>query len=328
MLKLSRMIGTSAVLIVSTALAGGAWAQTVGIGTTKGGATAQVTAGISKIVSQYGGGLQMRPQPMGGTQQYIPIVNSGELEFGVANMMQTYMAFTGTGLSQGAKADNLRLVATMMVFQTGLLVRKDSGINTTADLKGKRMPSGFDSSPLFQHMMSGFLANGDVSWDSVQKVPVVALAAGFNAFKEGKIDAMISAVGSAPVTELNASLPSGVRFLQVLDTPEAEKRSLVSAPRTFVVEVMPRPKLVGVDKPTKIFAFDYMLWANKGVSDDVVYKVTKAMYEHEKDLKTLSPLWTSFFSKNMAKDQGLPYHPGAIKLYKEVGLWAAGRGDS
>jgi TRAP transporter TAXI family solute receptor len=325
MMKPSRIIGIAAALAL---FSGSAYAQTVGIGTTKGGATAQVTAGISKIVSQYGGGMQMRPQPMGGTQQYIPLVNAGELEFGVANMMQTYMAFTGTGLSEGARAGDLRLVATMMVFRTGLMVRKDSGINTTADLKGKRIPSGFDSSPLFQHLMSGNLANGDVSWNSVQKVPVVALAAGFNAFKEGKIDAMIAAVGSAPVKELNASISGGVRFIDVLDSPEAVKRGLVSAPRTFVAEVKPRPNLAGIDKPTKVFAFDYMLWANKGVSDDVVYKVTKAMHGHEKDLKALSPLWTSFFPKNMAKDQGLPYHPGAVKLYKEAGLWGAGRGDS
>lgn len=325
MFKPSGIIGTAAALAM---FAGSAYAQTVGIGTTKGGATAQVTAGISKIVSQHGGGLQMRPQPMGGTQQYIPIVNAGELEFGVANMMQTYMAFTGTGLSEGAKTDNLRLVATMMVFRTGIMVRKDSDIKTTADLKGKRIPHGFDSSPLFQHLMSGSLANGDVSWDAVQKVPVVALAPGFNAFKEGKIDGMIAAVGSAPVTELNASVPSGVRFIDVLDTPEAVERGLVSAPRTFVAEAEPRPNLVGIDKPTKVFAFDYMLWANKGVADDVIYKVTKAMYENEKELKTLSPLWASHFSKNMAKEQGLPYHPGAVKLYKEAGLWAAGRGDS
>lgn len=325
MIKAAGIIGGAVALAL---FASGTLAQTIGIGTTKGGATAQVTAGISKVVSQHGGGLQMRPQPMGGTQQYIPIVNAGELEFGVANMMQTYMAFTGTGLSEGAKADKLRLVATMMVFRTGLMVRKDSDIKTTVDLKGKRIPYGFDSAPLFHHIMSGNLANGGVSWDSVQKVPIVALAPGFNAFKEGKIDAMIAAVGSAPVSELNAAVPGGVRFIDVLDSDEAVKRGLVSAPRTFVTVVAPRPNLVGIDKPTKVFAFDYMLWANKDVPDDVVYKVTKAMYGNEKELKTLSPLWGSHFSKNMAKDQGLPYHPGAIKLYKEVGLWGAGRGDS
>ena len=316
MLKSMKFAGAAALMV----LAGAVSAQTVGIGTTKGGATAQVSAGIAKIVSQYSG-LQMRPQPMGGTQQYIPPVNAGEIEFGIANMMQTYMAFTGTGLSEGAKAENLRLVAKMMTFQTGIVVPKNSDIKTPMDYKGKRIPHGYDSSPLFHHIWAGMLANAGLSWDDVKKVPMVALPQGFNAFKEGKIDAVIAAIGSGIVSEFNASISGGVRYISMVDTPEALARTLKLAPATFLVEVKPRKNLVGVEVPTKVLGFDYMLWAGKGVSDDVVYKVTKAMYEHEKELHAISPLWRSHSSKNMAKDQGFPYHPGAIKFYKEAGIW-------
>ena len=319
MLKPMKVVGVAAMM----ALAGAVSAQSVGIGTTQGGATAQVSAGIAKIVSQYSG-LQMRPQPMGGTQQYIPPVNAGELEFGIANMMQTYMAFTGTGMSKGEKFDNLRLVATMMVFTTGILVRKDSSIKTPLDYKGKRIPYGYDSSPLFHHIWEGILANGGLTYNDVQKVPVVALPQGLSAFKEGKIDGVIAALGAGMVSELNASVSGGVRYISMIDTPEAVARTLKLTPRTYLNEIKPRPNLVGVEVPTKLLSYDYMLWAGKGVKDDVVYKVTKAMYEHEKELHAISPLWRSHSSKNMAKDQGFPYHPGAIKFYKEVGIWKQG----
>lgn len=315
-LKPKNFVGAVALMALSAAVS----AQSVGIGTTKGGATAQVSAGIAKIVSQYSG-IQMRPQPMGGTQQYIPAVNTGEIEFGIANMMQTYMAFTGTGLSEGAKADNLRLVANMMTFETGIVVRKDSDIKSPVNFKGKRIAYGFDSSPLFHHLWGGFLANGGLTWNDVQKVPIVALAASFNAFKDGKIDAAIAAIGSGIVSELNASVPGGVRYVNMSDTPEAVQRTLKLAPRTVITEVKPRPNLVGLEVPTKVLGFDYVLWAGSKVSDDIVYKVTKAMYEHEKELHSISALWRSHASKTMAKDQGLPYHPGAIKFYKEVGIW-------
>ncbi len=127
--------------------AAGASAETVGIGTTKGGATAQVTAAISKIVSSHAGGLQMRTQVMGGTQKYIPVVNAGKLEFGVSNMMQYHMAKTGTGLSKGRKHGDLRLLATMMKFRIGWLVPRNSNIKTIADFRGKRLPHGFKSAP-------------------------------------------------------------------------------------------------------------------------------------------------------------------------------------
>lgn len=90
-------------------------AQTVDIGTTKGGATARISAAIAKIVSD-NSEIRMRARPMGDVQQYVPSVNSGELEFGLSNMPQYWMAKVGTGLSKRGHG-NLRLVANLMVFQ-------------------------------------------------------------------------------------------------------------------------------------------------------------------------------------------------------------------
>lgn len=305
---------------VTTLAATPGWAQTVGIGTTKGGATAQVSNAISKVVSAHSG-MQMRTQVMGGTQKYIPVVNSGELEFGVSNIMQYFMATDGSGLSEGRKHDNLRLAATMMTFRTGAIVAKNSGINTIADLKGKRVPSGFKGAPLFQFLMTAFLANGGLTWDDVQKVPQIGLRQHWNAFKEGKIDVVVAAVGSGPIKDMNAKIKGGVKFISLSAESEAAKATLKIAPKTGLREVKPAKPFVGVLGPTNVVAFDYNLWVNKDVSDDTVYKVVKAMYENEKELKETSPLWRSHSSKTMARDQGLEYHPGAIKLYEEVGIW-------
>ena len=51
----------------------------------------------------------MRKQTMGGTQQYIPVVNAGELGFGISNISQYHMAQQGIQLSKGRKYSNLRL---------------------------------------------------------------------------------------------------------------------------------------------------------------------------------------------------------------------------
>ncbi len=134
-------------LFVSTALgvamASAASAQTVGIGSTKAGAVAQITATISKAVSEHAGGLQMRKQTMGGTQQYIPVVNAGELAFGISNMAQYWMAMTGTGLSAPNKYDNLRLITTIMKFTVSVVVPRSTGITKVSDIRGKRLGHGF-----------------------------------------------------------------------------------------------------------------------------------------------------------------------------------------
>ena len=99
------------------------------------------------------------------------------------------------------------------------------------------------------------------------------------------------------------------------------KATLTHIPKTGFREVKPAKPFVGILSPTNIIAFDYNLWVNKDVSDEIVYKVVKAMYENEAELKASSPLWRSHSSKTMARDQDLEYHPGAVKLYKEVGIW-------
>lgn len=316
-----RFTKTLAVGAVLAFVAASASAQTVGIGTTKGGATAQVTAAISKIVSSHAGGLQMRTQVMGGTQKYIPVVNAGDLEFGVSNMMQYHMAKKGTGLSKGHKHDNLRLLATMMTFRIGWLVPRNSNIRKVSDIRGKRTPHGFKAAPLFHFLLSAGLANGGLSYDDVNKIPAVALRQHWNMFKQGKLDVAWGGIGAGHVKDMNAKIKGGVRFLSLDASSDAAKRTLKFAPKTFILEVKPAKSLVGVLEPVNIIAFNYMLWAHKGVSDQAVHKVVKAMYDNEKELKSMSPLWRTHSSKGMSKNQGEAYHPGAIKFYKEVGNW-------
>ena len=64
-----------------------------------------------------------------------------------------------------------------------------------------------------------------------------------------------------------------------------------------------------------------MLWTHTGQKYATVYKVVKATYDNEKGLHDTSPLWRSHHSKTIAKQQGTPYHPGAIKFYKEREIW-------
>ncbi len=315
---------TKSILMAGAALAFAATqasAATVGLGTTKGGLTAQVTATISKTVSTHADGLQMRTQVMGGTQKYIPVVNAGELEFGVSNIMQYTMAVTGTGLSEGKNYDNLRLVATMMVFRTGFLFPKNSSITKVSQLRGKRIASGFKGAPLFHFLYSGGLANGGLTYDDVNKVPYIGLRQHWNGFKQGKIDAAWGGIGAGHVRDMNAKISGGVRFLSFDDSSAGLKRTQKYAPHTHFLTVNPAKPFVGIMSPTKIIAFDYMLWAHKGVSNGAVSKVAKAMYDNQKELHAAGPFWRSHNSNKMGKDQGWPYHPGAVSFYKKAGVW-------
>jgi hypothetical protein len=90
---------------------------------------------------------------------------------------------------------------------------------------------------------------------------------------------------------------------------------------------MPAPHLPGVVGPTDVFAYDYLALAGKGTPDDLVYKVVKAMHGNKAGLAAAFKSLEEFDPKTMVKDLGkdIQYHPGAIKFYKEIGAWPAGR---
>lgn len=309
--------GTAAALYATAANA-----QVVGIGSTKGTAVAQITAAIAKVVSSHSG-MQMRTQAMGGTQQYIPVVNAGQLEFGISNLMQAYMALTGTGMSEGHKYENLRMVATMMTFRNGAIVRNDSDIQTPADLKGKRVPYGFNSAPLFKFFIDATLANGGLTADDVVKVPAIGLSQSWELMKQGKIDVAITTTGAGPTAEMDTRISSGIRFIDFEDEGERADKVQEFLPKIYFVPMDPSMKLPGIRKPVDIYAYDYMLWCNKDVPNDVVAKVAKAMHDHADELKASAKLWVTYDPANMGKDHGddVPYHPGAIEYYKKIGIW-------
>lgn len=311
--------------VAGVALAASASAQTVGIGSTKSGAVAQITATMSKVISSHAEGIQMRSQTMGGTQQYIPVVNAGELEFGISNIPQYSMAYNGTGLSEGNKYDNLRLVATMMLFRVSFITPASKDFKSVAQLKGHPMPSGFKASPLFAAITAGALATEGLSYNDVTQVPIVGLVQSWRALMEGKIDGAIAALGSGFIKQMNATVSGGVKFISIKDSPEALAGLHKHFPKSYFTTVQPSKAYTGVLGPTTMITYDYSLWTHKGLSDEIVYKVTKVMHKYASELKEGGPLWNSYKADaNMVKDQGFPYHPGALKYYKEAGLLPKG----
>jgi TRAP transporter TAXI family solute receptor len=317
------MLKTTAAIAVVTAaaIAGGqpGLAQNYGIGTGKQGFyTYSAGAAIAKVASD--NGLALRIQPYGGTSAYVPAVNANEIEFGLANELETNYAVTGQVIYKEKNPD-VRVVAVLTPLYSVLFVRKDSPIKTIADLKGKRVPTDFISQRVLDVLMQGTLANAGLSYSDVTKVPVPNVVGGANEFAEGKADAFMFALGAGAVSETDAKV-GGVRVLPIDASPEAMARMRKHIPVAYATKLDPRPGLVGINEPTMVYAYDYLVLTNSKVSDDAVYKLTKIMHDHKDALVAGFGALRGFDPKKMAKDMGpVSFHPGAIKYYKEIGLW-------
>ena len=306
---------TSLTLVVALG-ASAVVAELAALGSTARGGTSQIGRTLAAAISEVGE-LQIRPQELANTADYIPLVNAGEIEFGIANVVQLTYAVNGTGMSEGRPNANLKMVATLMPFRSAYIVRKDSDIESVEDLKGRRVPV-FADKALGDYVTKGYFANANMSLEQVDGVAVPNFPRMWASFAEGSADVAIVVVGAANSREYDASF--GIRYLSFENTPEALARTRKFLPQMYLQE-MPAGSVPGIDKPTNVNVFDYTLFAGKDVSDDMVYKSVKALWEKEADLLAAGPFWNGFMKEKMSTPLGLTYHPGAIKFYKEMGVW-------
>lgn len=313
-MKMKHLMGLALSLTLgATAVA----AELAALGSTARGGTSQIGRTLAAAISEVGD-MQMRPQELANTADYIPLVNAGEIEFGIANVVQLTYAVNGTGMSEGRPNENLQMVATLMPFRSAYIVRKDSDIKSLEDLKGKRVPV-FADRALGDYVTRGYFANADMSLDEVDGVAVPNFPRMWSSFAEGSADVAIVVVGAGNSREYDASF--GIRYLSFDDSPEALERMRTYLPQNYLQE-MPAGSVPGIDAPTNVNVFDYTFFAGADVSEEMVYNAVKALWEKEADLLAGGPFWNGFAKEAMGKQVGLTYHPGAIKFYKEMGVWA------
>jgi TRAP transporter TAXI family solute receptor len=284
-----------------------------------------VASGLSKVVSSYAG-LQMVVQPYTGTSTMIPLLNSGEVDFGLVNAVDMGLAYRGPSFKIGGRnpfphAPNLRLVMRGSPLLVGLIVRKDSPIKTVHDVKGKRMTGEYPAHLAVWYNMFGHLASAGLTWNDVKVVPVPAVNDGVDALVQGRADVTEHALNSAKTKEADANV--GIRFISADCSPEGEKRLRAAVPGYYPRSVK-AGTATGVVEDTCFIAYDSYLAASKSSPDAVVDATLKSLWDHESELAPVHPMlkeWTR--DRAVGADVTIPYHPAAVRFFKEHGAWKA-----
>jgi len=317
MLILTRFLGFAALAV----FAGGAAAQTYGLATLPPGALLNALSSVIAKSVQDSSKLQIRVQGFGGDSGVFDAVANRNSDFLALDIAETADAYHGRGNWQGKARPTLRTAMTVYGFQVAPFVRKDSPVQSIAELKGKRIPGVWAQQTGVLQLSIAMLANGGITYNDVQSVPVVNVVRAAEDFKAGKLDMFFFAVGAPKVQEVAAAV-GGVRLVPYSNAPEAVNRMRAVRPEYYLTEVKPAPHIAGVDKPVHVQTFDFIIGVGAHVPDDVVYEFVKAVHGNKKALVEGHPSFNLFNPANAGKLQPtLPHHPGAIKFFKESGIW-------
>jgi TRAP transporter TAXI family solute receptor len=311
-------LGVSMVLFVVWTAAGAQ--QTVGFATLQPGTLLNAQASVIAKVVQDHSKLQVRVIGHGGDTGIIDAVNSKQADFLLLDIGEPAEAQKGENVWKGNPKPNLRVALTLFGFQMAFWVRKDSPVQSIADLKGKNVPSDWVQQTSVITHMNALLAAGGVSMNDVRKVPTVNVIRASEDFKSNKIDLFFFAVGAPKVQEISAAV-GGLRLLPMDVLPDSEARMKKIRPEYYFSTVNPAPHIAGIDKPSKVQTIDFIVGVGTHVPDDVVRDFIKAVHTNKPDLVAGHPNFNAYDPSKSGKVQPrLAYHPAAEKYWKETGL--------
>lgn len=271
-----------------------------------------VNAALGQAIDD-GTDLEVSVQAFGGPTAFLPLVDTGELEFAAVVTPDVGDAVRGTGPFEGLKLENVRLVAALFPSPVGLMVRKDSGIETIADLKGKRVAGGLTAQASLVPYVEGALANGGLSMDDVTVVPVASVANGVDELVAGRVDATLFALRGGKVVEADSSV--GVKWLPFDASTEAVARMQAVAPEAYLVPVTPEDKVVGAPTAIETMAYDYVLVAGAGVPDASVAAVATLLKEKGAEIAAGSKVLGAIKPDGLGRVYPqIPHHPAAAAV--------------
>lgn len=311
----------STAVFASMALGAGAMAQDrLEIVTLPTGSVAHGAAsGIAGVVSQKSK-LRILAAPYAGPQVVVPQVDAGKAAFTLINVDDTYRAYKGEEPSYKQPHRNLRLVSVGYLNTSAALARVDSKIEEIKDIKGRRVAGAFSAHKTCQSLASAILDNGGLTWMDVRVVPVPSVVPGVQALGEGRAEVNpCAATNMGVIREVDTKTP--LRFLPVNTDKEAMER----ARKHFVGlkhGLYKKGSAEGMTEDMNLFTYDFYLLTHAGMSDEVVYTLVKSIWENLPEIqKTHSALKTWTKERMADADVTAPYHSGAVKFFKEVGVW-------
>ncbi len=311
------------IFITAAALTGlaaaNAQAQTISMGTNPQGSLAYATgAGVAKVAIE-NAGVKMRVVPQGGPVVTLPLLNKGKLDFTISVSVVTAFARTGAKMFKGKKQSNVRIVASLFPLILGWYVPKDSPIKTFADIRGKRVPSKYTKRKIAGLFARAMLAAHGITMNDVKKFPVPNGVRGVDAFMAGKVDAVYFSLSSGKTRQAHAAV-GGIRVLTMQKNAKTQKIIHSISPGAVIATIQPSARFPGFSKPINTLIAPFIVNASSQTPNETVYKVVKAIYENKKKMVLSHKAFNGFQPKTINRDLGLPYHPGSIKFFKEIGL--------
>lgn len=307
-------------LALSAGLALSAHAQqrTMAIGTGgTGGVYYPLGGAIANVLSKSLPNVQATAEVTGGSVDNLKLIGTGQSEMGFSMADAALDAYKG---EDKFKSGKIPLQALLVVYPNRMHVVtvESTGIKTMADLKGKRVSTGSPGGAT-EVMAFRVIEAAGLDKDKDMKRERLGVAESVNAIKDGKIDAFfwVGGIPTASVTDLAAT--PGVK-LKLIDHADLVDKMNAKYGKLYSAGVIKAGSYPGYDVDNKMAEVWNIIVTGNKMSDDDAYNIVKTLVEKKADIVAVHKEAESFSLDNQMQDRSpVPFHPGAMKYFKEKG---------
>jgi TRAP transporter TAXI family solute receptor len=261
-------------------------------------------------------GIRCSVESTGGSVFNVNTIKGGELDLGFAQSDVQFNAFKGQAQFKDGAYGDLRAVFSVHPEPFTLLTRKEAGIKTFTDLKGKRVNVGNPGSGT-RASMEELMAS--IGWTMKDFSLAAELKADEHgpALCDGKIDAFFYGVGHPSANIQDPTTTCGARLASITG-PAVDK--LLDGRPYYARATIPGGLYPGNPDAVQTYGVLATVVASAKTPTETVYQVVKAVFDNFDEFKKLHPALANLKPENMVKD-GLsaPLHEGAARYYREKG---------
>lgn len=308
---------------IQAAAWGAEWPKDVRVISPAPGATVHMIAvGVGKAVQKHTPIENWIVQPLGGPKLWLPMMKDGKCDFAMHSAPDILNAFLGRGLYSALGPMPVRQIIAGHEYMFMFWTTPDKGINSLSDLKGKVAYIHQKANPMFTEMANNQLAAAGMSVKDLKAGLAFASIKEASAdLIEGRVDAVLYPVVPGAVMQINEA-KGECKFVNL---SASEAKYVTDHMEGYYAADVPAndPRFRNKSAVPNAINYQSAMFTSVNMNPDVVYGVTKAILDNTDEFADTHPSARYWSAKHRPISLAVPYHEGAVRYYKEKGMWTA-----
>lgn len=272
---------------------------------------------MSQIINSRVKDVNVSVQSTGASVANIRMIQNGEVDLALVQTDIADYAWNGTEMfKDDGKLQNFSVIASLYPELIQVVVRAESGIESIADLKGKKVSVGAPGSGTEANARQILEIYG-LTYKDLAQVQYLSFSESAEAFKDKHIDAFFVTAG---IPNAGIQDTATMHKIQILAVPDDMYKNLHNKYGFYGQALIPAGCYINQTEPVRTVAVQAVLIARRDLDADVVYEMTAALFENLPELATAHAKGKEVSLEGALTGVSTPLHPGAEKYFKEKGI--------